>query len=121
MKGLGKRIPVYTATIVTWFLTGVWHGAAWNFIVWGMLNCFFIVLSEELMPLYDKFHGRFHLKDKFWYGGFEMLRMFMLMNLMYLLHYQHQNKIIANMYVLDLLFVKKEVLDLNLYKYLVSM
>ena len=33
------------------------------------------------MPLYDKFHNRFHLKDKFWYGGFEMLRMFMLMNL----------------------------------------
>ena len=34
-NGFGKRISVYLATIVTWFLTGLWHGAAWNFIVWG--------------------------------------------------------------------------------------
>ena len=77
----GKRLPVYVASIITWFCTGIWHGITPNFILWGMLNCFFIVLSEELMPLYDKFHNRFHLKDKKWYGGFEMLRMFMLMNL----------------------------------------
>ena len=77
----GKRLPVYVASIITWFCTGIWHGITPNFVLWGMLNCFFIVLSEELMPLYDKFHNRFHLKDKKWYGGFEMLRMFMLMNL----------------------------------------
>jgi hypothetical protein len=46
-----------------------------------MLNCFFIVLSEELVPLYEKFHNRFGLKDKKLYGVFEMLRMFTLMNL----------------------------------------
>ena len=77
----GKRLPVYVASIITWFCTGIWHGITPNFVLWGMLNCFFIVLSEELVPLYDKFHNRFHLKDKKWYGGFEMLRMFMLMNL----------------------------------------
>jgi hypothetical protein len=46
-----------------------------------MMNCVVIVASEELTPLYEKFHNRFHLKDKKWYGCFEMLRMFMLMNL----------------------------------------
>ena len=81
LGNFGKRLPVYVASIATWFVTGIWHGLNPNFILWGMLNCFFIVLSEELMPLYDKFHGRFHLKEKKWYGGFEMLRMFMLMNL----------------------------------------
>jgi hypothetical protein len=45
------------------------------------MNCFVIVVSEELNPLYEKFHNRFGLKEKKWYGGFEMLRMFMLMNL----------------------------------------
>ena len=81
LGNFGKRLPVYVASIATWFVTGIWHGLNPNFILWGMLNCFFIVLSEELVPLYDKFHGRFHLKEKKWYGGFEMLRMFMLMNL----------------------------------------
>jgi len=40
-----------------------------------------IVVSEELTPLYSAFHNRFHLKEKKWYGGFEILRMFLLMNL----------------------------------------
>lgn len=81
LGNFGKRLPVYVASIATWFVTGIWHGLSPNFILWGMLNCFFIVLSEELVPLYARFHGRFHLKEKKWYGGFEMLRMFMLMNL----------------------------------------
>jgi len=81
LGNFGKRLPVYVASIATWLCTGIWHGLSLNFITWGMLNCFVIVVSEELAPLYDKFHGKFHLKDKAWYGAFEMLRMFMLMNL----------------------------------------
>ena len=77
----GKRLPVYIASIATWFCTGIWHGLNANFILWGMMNCFVIVVSEELAPLYEKFHNRFHLKEKAWYGCFEILRMFMLMNL----------------------------------------
>jgi len=77
----GKRIPVYAASFATWFCTGIWHGITPNFILWGMMNCVVIVASEELTPLYEKFHNRFHLKEKKWYACFEMLRMFMLMNL----------------------------------------
>ena len=81
LGNFGKRLPVYVASIATWFVTGIWHGLSANFVVWGLLNCFVIVVSEELMPVYEKFHNRFHLKEKKWYGGFEMLRMFWLMNL----------------------------------------
>lgn len=81
LGNFGKRLPVYIASVATWFVTGIWHGLSANFILWGMLNCFFIVLSEECQPLYAKFHGKFHLKEKGWYGIFEMLRMFLLMNL----------------------------------------
>ena len=77
----GKRLPVYVASIATWFVTGIWHGVTPNFVLWGMMNCFVIVVSEELAPCYEKFHNRFHLKEKKWYGAFEMLRMFVLMNL----------------------------------------
>ncbi len=30
---------------VVWFLTGVWHGAAWQFIAWGLL--YFVILTFE--------------------------------------------------------------------------
>ena len=82
LGSFGKRLPVYVASIATWFVTGIWHGLNLNFVVWGMLNCFFVVLSEECVPLYEKFHARFPgLKQTRGYGIFEMLRMFWLMNL----------------------------------------
>lgn len=29
-----------------WFLTGLWHGASWNFILWGMYFCFFLIIEK---------------------------------------------------------------------------
>lgn len=79
---VGKRLPVYIATAITWFLTGLWHGAAWNFIVWGMLNCLVILVSQELEPLYRRFRTKFpRLTSSRVYGSFEATRTFLLMGL----------------------------------------
>lgn len=76
----GKKIPVYIASIITWFVTGLWHGAAWNFIVWGLGNCLVILISEEFKPLYAKFHSKFpKLKPTTGYKMFEILRTFFIM------------------------------------------
>ena len=32
--------------MVVWFLTGLWHGAAWNFIVWGIYYGVVLVLEK---------------------------------------------------------------------------
>lgn len=77
----GKRLPVYAASFTAWVCTGVWHGITPNFLLWGIMNCTIIVLSEELTPLYEKFHSHFDWKQKSWYGAFEMLRTVVLMNL----------------------------------------
>lgn len=31
---------------VVWFLTGMWHGASWNFIIWGLYFFFFLVQEK---------------------------------------------------------------------------
>ena len=81
-KNIGKRVPVYLATVITWFLTGLWHGAGWNFIVWGLLNCLVILVSRELEPLYAKFEKRFpRLHGSRGYGAFMAIRTFLLMGL----------------------------------------
>ncbi len=81
-NGFGKRISVYLATIVTWFLTGLWHGAAWNFIVWGLLNCLVILVSREFEPLYKKFRAAFpRLTASYPYHCFAAVRTFLLMGL----------------------------------------
>lgn len=79
---VGSRIPVYLTTTVTWFLTGLWHGAGWNFIVWGLLNCLVILVSDECKPLYRRFHAKFPtLEQKKGYGAFCAVRTFLLMGL----------------------------------------
>lgn len=34
---------------VVWFLTGVWHGASWNFILWGLYFFTFLVIEKVLL------------------------------------------------------------------------
>lgn len=75
---IGKRLPVYIASFLVWFATGIWHGASWNFIAWGLANFVVLMVSQELEPLYAKFHNRFHLQDKKPYQLFMVVRTFML-------------------------------------------
>jgi D-alanyl-lipoteichoic acid acyltransferase DltB (MBOAT superfamily) len=75
---VGKRLPVYLASLTVWFATGVWHGASWNFIVWGLGNAVILLVSEELEPLYTKFHARFSVDGKLWYKIFQIGRTFLL-------------------------------------------
>lgn len=77
----GMRIPVYIGSLLTWLGTGVWHGFNFHFILWGLINCVVIVISEELNPAYDRFHNRFSWSNKRGYDVFQIIRMFVLMNL----------------------------------------
>ena len=79
---VGKRLPVYVATIVTWFLTGLWHGAGWNFIVWGLLNCALILISQELEPLWSAWRKAApRVVESRWWGIWQATRTFLLMGL----------------------------------------
>lgn len=55
---IGKRLPVYVASFIVWFVTGIWHGTTSNFIVWGIVNYVILMISEELEPMYEKFHEK---------------------------------------------------------------
>jgi D-alanyl-lipoteichoic acid acyltransferase DltB (MBOAT superfamily) len=75
-----KRVAVYIATMVTWFATGIWHGADWHYIVWGLANGMILLISEELEPLYERFHNRFpKLVKTTFYKAFQIIRTFLLL------------------------------------------
>ncbi|MCL1975619.1 MAG: MBOAT family protein [Firmicutes bacterium] len=78
-NNFGKRLPVYITTIVTWFATGLWHGATANFIAWGLANGLVIILSQECEPLYKHFHTKFTFSNSRYYHGFAIVRTFLLM------------------------------------------
>ncbi len=35
----------------TMFLGGLWHGASWNFILWGSLHGFYLIVERKLRPV----------------------------------------------------------------------
>ena len=50
----GNRKHVFFNLLVVWFLTGFWHGASWNFIVWGLYNGLFIMLERLFKNQFEK-------------------------------------------------------------------
>lgn len=78
--GGARRVAIYIATFLTWFATGIWHGADWHFIVWGVANGVIIMITGELEPLYEKFHKRFPGLVHTWaYRAFQVIRTFLLL------------------------------------------
>ena len=45
---MGNFIPSAVATVITFALIGLWHGADWNFILWGLYFAVFLVLEKAI-------------------------------------------------------------------------
>lgn len=42
--------------LTVWMLTGLWHGAAWNFVLWGLLFAA-LLLAEKWIPVLQRLPG----------------------------------------------------------------
>ena len=40
---------LYFNLFVVWFCTGFWHGASWNFILWGLFFLVFLILEKSFL------------------------------------------------------------------------
>ena len=45
-KGKGRT---YLNLLIVWFLTGLWHGASWNFVLWGLYFCVLLILEKAFL------------------------------------------------------------------------
>lgn len=44
-KGSGS-VRFYTAVMITFFVSGFWHGAGWSFVLWGIINGIFVCMAH---------------------------------------------------------------------------
>lgn len=51
------KIRQYMNLIVTMFLGGLWHGASWNFVLWGMMHGVALALHKGWMALMGRSKG----------------------------------------------------------------
>lgn len=81
-RKMGRTLPICGANLAVFFLVGVWHGAAWKFIAYGMYNGVIIAFSGLMADNYRKWKKALHINDKkAWYRGFMILRTFLLVNI----------------------------------------
>ncbi len=54
-KGKGKK---YRNILITFGVSGLWHGANWTFIIWGLLHGMYQVLESEIKPFAARIHAK---------------------------------------------------------------
>lgn len=78
-RKFGDMLPASIALVVVWLATGLWHGASWAYIVWGLVNGLFIILNLWLEPFYEACRKKLHVSDsnRLW-RAFRVIRTFIL-------------------------------------------
>lgn len=80
-KQLGRTLPICIANLVVFLVVGIWHGAAWKFIAYGMYNGLIIGISGLLAKQYRSWKQKLGINDKSaWFAVFQILRTFLLVN-----------------------------------------
>lgn len=52
-----SKIKQFRNILIVWILTGLWHGAAWNFIIWGLYFAVFLVIEKFFFAGFLKNHS----------------------------------------------------------------
>ena len=71
----GPLIASGIALFCVWICNGLWHGAAWSFIFFGMYHFVLILLGRINEPLVKKINAKLHIDSKkLWYRIIQIVR-----------------------------------------------
>lgn len=60
-KHLGRTLPACLANIVVFLVVGLWHGAEWHFLIWGLFNGLVIAAADLLAPVFERTNKLLHI------------------------------------------------------------
>lgn len=66
------------ALIITFFISGIWHGASWGFIVWGIIHGMYMACSVYWKPYQKKIYRWLGVEKSFWLNSWQTAITFML-------------------------------------------
>lgn len=57
------KIKKYANLLITFGVSGLWHGADWSYVIWGLLNGFWQIGGSILMPIRKKLINLLDIKE----------------------------------------------------------
>ena len=70
-----STLPMLLPLLFVWLFTGIWHGASWKYVLYGLYYYVLLLLGLLLEPLFVKLCGALHLcRDSRAYRMFQILR-----------------------------------------------
>jgi len=80
----GNRVGTarkYLNIIIVFAVSGLWHGASWTFVIWGLLHGVFQVIGQITRPIKEKAADLLGIDRKGWgYGAVQILITYCLAN-----------------------------------------
>ena len=58
------NVRKYINIMIVFLVSGLWHGAAWTFVIWGGLHGLYQIIGHLLMPIRNKLVELFHVDRK---------------------------------------------------------
>lgn len=76
---VAKVLPTSIASLIVFLLVGIWHGASWKYVAFGIWNGGVIMLSNLLEPQFQALTRTMRIKeDALWFRLFQMFRTFVI-------------------------------------------
>lgn len=86
LRKISAPVATVVALVIVWALIGLWHGADWSYVAYGLYHGFFVILAAVLGTFYEKLHvfaPRFFQSRS--YAVFQIVRTFLIVSVGYLI------------------------------------
>jgi len=82
IKRKWKTESIYLLSSLTvWVLTGLWHGASWNFVIWGGLHGAYLIIGDKIKPYKVRIYSKLKINTQpFSFKLGQILTTFILVN-----------------------------------------
>ena len=77
-KFIAKTIPVGILSLILFTVIGIWHGANWGEVLFGVFNGVVVLISTLCEPGFVKIRKKLHLDKAVWFRIFRSVRTFII-------------------------------------------
>ncbi len=75
-----SKLKHYRNLIVTFLLSGLWHGSAWTFVVWGGIHGLYLVIGDATLKFRENIKKSLHIEKSIFVKLFEIILTFALVS-----------------------------------------